>query len=364
MVFPAVQPSKNFKYPTREKMRNPVLQLAGCGCCPACWRLPRCALLLRFLAAALPCRTTCPSARLCPHLLRPTIFSGAAPRLSHSLYSAAGGVRWLTAMPKKSPAKKQQDSSLTKKREADAAPGGGEGGTTTGPANKKAKAPAKKKGRTSLERALTPRVQLAASAQGLKVISVNVAGLRSVLAQDGKRAALRAIVEKESPDVLCIQEHKLQEVHVEEASKGMAEILPGYSQHWTCSTEKKGYSGVATFVRGFGGTKEATKQPKTIQSFFTKTAGAKAPAATTSTPVTVVGDVLPGMGEANASDKIATSEGRLLTLELERLFVVNAYVPNSGQNLERLAYRTGTWDVNFNEYNLQPRAACFVWGGQ
>ena len=57
-----------------------------------------------------------------------------------------------------------------------------------------------------------------------------------------------------------------------------------------------------------------------------------------------------GMGDANNADNIATNEGRLLTLELEHLFVINAYVPNSGAALERLIYRTQTWDPAFHAY--------------
>jgi endonuclease/exonuclease/phosphatase family metal-dependent hydrolase len=122
----------------------------------------------------------------------------------------------------------------------------------TAKAAKKAAPPTKKKAtakkaRVALARTATPRIE--APDGSIKVISVNVAGLRSVLAQEPKKAALKAIIEKESPDVLCIQEHKLQEAHVDNAREGIAELLPGYSQHWTCSTQKKGYAGVATFVK-------------------------------------------------------------------------------------------------------------------
>ena len=47
---------------------------------------------------------------------------------------------------------------------------------------------------------------------------------------------------------------------------------------------------------------------------------------------------------------IVASEGRLLTLEFEHMFVVNAYVPNSGQGLKRLAYRTQEWDIQLGEH--------------
>ncbi|CAD8186241.1 unnamed protein product [Paramecium octaurelia] len=43
-------------------------------------------------------------------------------------------------------------------------------------------------------------------------------------------------------------------------------------------------------------------------------------------------------------------EGRTLTAEFERFYLVSCYVPNSGQKLERLDYRTKEWDVDFQNY--------------
>ena len=37
-------------------------------------------------------------------------------------------------------------------------------------------------------------------------------------------------------------------------------------------------------------------------------------------------------------------EGRTITAEFEKYFVVVTYVPNAGQKLERLSYRTTEWD--------------------
>ena len=49
-------------------------------------------------------------------------------------------------------------------------------------------------------------------------------------------------------------------------------------------------------------------------------------------------------------------EGRLITAEYPHLYVVNAYVPNSGDGLKRLDYRLQQWDIHFAEY-LQQLAA-------
>ena len=51
---------------------------------------------------------------------------------------------------------------------------------------------------------------------GLTILSANVAGLRAVVRQDGKRKAFQNAVRIVDPDVICIQEHKLQESHVEQ----------------------------------------------------------------------------------------------------------------------------------------------------
>ena len=49
-------------------------------------------------------------------------------------------------------------------------------------------------------------------------------------------------------------------------------------------------------------------------------------------------------------------EGRLITAEYPDMYVVNAYIPNSGDGLKRLDYRLQQWDVHFAEY-LQQLAA-------
>lgn len=39
-------------------------------------------------------------------------------------------------------------------------------------------------------------------------------------------------------------------------------------------------------------------------------------------------------------------EGRLLGLEFEKFYIITCYVPNAGQNLDRLDYRTKEWDID------------------
>ena len=51
---------------------------------------------------------------------------------------------------------------------------------------------------------------------GLTIVSANVAGLRAVVRQNDKSKAFQNAVSVVNPDIICIQEHKLQEIHVEE----------------------------------------------------------------------------------------------------------------------------------------------------
>lgn len=184
-----------------------------------------------------------------------------------------------------------------------------------------------------LKRSLTPREELPTEkARILKVLSVNVAGLRAVLNGD-KAETLKDLVQAEKPDVLCLNEHKLKPEDVEENEAKLKELLPAeYSvMHWNCSTAKKGYSGVAVIFR------EAPDKD----------------CAAISTPAEV--SVKPGMGSIGDKDPIIAEEGRILTVELPELYLVSTYVPNSGMTLERLNYRVDRqaekcWDRGLTEY--------------
>ena len=119
----------------------------------------------------------------------------------------------------------------------------------------------------------------------MKLISWNVNGLRACL-KKGFMESYRAL----APDVLCLQETKMQE--------GQAILdLPGCQQYWN-SAEKKGYSGTAIF----------TKIPPLAVTY--------------------------GIGIAEHDH-----EGRVITLELPDYYVVTCYTPNSQRDLARLAYR-------------------------
>ena len=131
-----------------------------------------------------------------------------------------------------------------------------------------------------------------------KWISWNVNGLRACVS----KGAFDAFLKREAPDVLCIQETKLQEGQIDLP-------MPGYRGYWNYA-DKKGYSGTAVFVKE-------------------------------SVPVT---DVTCGMG-IDEHDH----EGRVITVEMPSCFLVNVYTPNSKQELERLSYRM-QWEDDFLKF--------------
>ena len=129
----------------------------------------------------------------------------------------------------------------------------------------------------------------------MKLISWNVNGLRAVMKKN-----FHEFVEAEDPDILCIQETKMQE--------GQADVgLPGYHQYW-CSAEKKGYSGTLTLTK---------EEPLSVST---------------------------GMGIEEHDH-----EGRIVTLEFDKFYSVNVYVPNSQNELARLSYRM-EWEDAFRAY--------------
>ena len=72
---------------------------------------------------------------------------------------------------------------------------------------------------------------------GLKLVSWNVNGLRACVS----KGCFQEFMDKENPDVICLQETKLQEGQIKMD-------LPGYEEYWNYA-EKKGYSGTAIFTK-------------------------------------------------------------------------------------------------------------------
>lgn len=129
----------------------------------------------------------------------------------------------------------------------------------------------------------------------LKLISWNVNGLRAC---EGK--GFSDVFNSLDADFFCLQETKMQ--------AGQLDLdYEGYQSFWNYA-DKKGYSGTAIFTR--------------------------------QKPLNVTYGI--GIDEHD-------HEGRVITLETERFFLVTVYTPNSQDGLRRLDYRM-KWEDDFQAY--------------
>lgn len=129
----------------------------------------------------------------------------------------------------------------------------------------------------------------------IKLISWNVNGLRACCDK-----GFRDIFTQLDADFFCLQETKMQEGQLDLS-------FEGYTSYWNYA-EKKGYSGTAIFTK---------HQPLQVTYGL-------------------------GIDEHD-------HEGRVITLEMEKFFLVTVYTPNSQDGLKRLDYRM-TWDDDFRTY--------------
>ena len=131
----------------------------------------------------------------------------------------------------------------------------------------------------------------------MKLVSWNVNGIRAAVGK-GFYDFFKDI----DADIFSLQETKLQENQVDDELKKIREY-----QYWNYA-EKKGYSGTACFCK--------------------------------EKPISVTY----GLG-IDEHDK----EGRIITLEYDKFYLVNCYTPNSKRELERLDYRM-IWEDEIREY--------------
>jgi exodeoxyribonuclease III len=132
----------------------------------------------------------------------------------------------------------------------------------------------------------------------MKLISWNVNGIRASMDK-----GFREFVERDMPDILCLQETKAQPSQVDVS---WADQL-GYQQVWNCA-EKKGYSGTTVW----------SKLPIKKQNL--------------------------GIGIPDHDN-----EGRVVTATFDDFHLVNVYTPNAQRGLARLDYRQ-QWDIDFLDY--------------
>lgn len=136
----------------------------------------------------------------------------------------------------------------------------------------------------------------------MKLISWNVNGLRAVITK-----GFEDFFKEIDADIFCLQEIKMQK---EQIDVNMKRIFKDYYAYWN-SAVKKGYSGTAVFSK--------------------------------EKPLNVTYGI--GIEEHD-------QEGRVITLEFEKFYLVNCYTPNSKRELERLDYRM-VWEDEFRKYLLE-----------
>lgn len=179
---------------------------------------------------------------------------------------------------------------------------------------------------------------------GFKIATWNVAGLRALIKKDPD--VLDKLCKKHNLDVLCLQETKLQEQHLDDPKLGsIGKTLlkdAGYDSYFSCSTARKGYAGTAVFIRRRQG--KNSSQQKLTEVVKSEKSPSKANPLPIDPVELVPKNVSYGMGKA-AHD----SEGRIIVVDFPRFSLLNLYVPNSGQKLDRLSYRINEWDKDLLE---------------
>lgn len=128
----------------------------------------------------------------------------------------------------------------------------------------------------------------------MRIYTWNVNGLRSIL-----KKGFLDFIKDEDPDILCLQEIKLQEEQIDDEIKN----LKGYYKYFSFAN-KKGYSGVAIFTK---------VEPKNIYY---------------------------GIGIEEFD-----TEGRILIAEYEDFILFNIYFPNGKMSDERLDYKLRFYDA-------------------
>lgn len=122
----------------------------------------------------------------------------------------------------------------------------------------------------------------------VKIYSWNVNGIRAV-----KNKGFLEFIQKEEPDILCLQEIKVQADQLDEDLLNIRD----YFSYWNYG-ERKGYSGVAVYTK---------TKPVSVDYGF-------------------------GISKFD-------SEGRILILNYEKFALLNIYFPNGQMNDERLKYK-------------------------
>ena len=155
----------------------------------------------------------------------------------------------------------------------------------------------------------------------MKLISWNIDSLNAALTSDSNRALLTretlVNIIALNPDIIAIQETKLSATGLTKKHIGvLSDLAQDYEFVWRSSVEpaRKGYAGTIFLYK------------RELQPIVT----------------------YPEIGAPTTMD----SEGRIITLEFEELFVTQVYTPNAGSSLDRLEDRQ-VWDQKYADYLSQ-----------
>lgn len=144
----------------------------------------------------------------------------------------------------------------------------------------------------------------------MKIYSWNVNGIRAVT----RKELFAPFIANHQPDILCLQETK--------AEQGQAVIeVDGYEEYWN-SAERKGYSGTAIFTK---------VKPISVVNGF-------------------AGEIAEKHGLTHDSYGDPAKEGRVITAEFEKFYIVTVYTPNAKDDLSRVPLRHKQWDPAFLEH--------------
>ena len=145
------------------------------------------------------------------------------------------------------------------------------------------------------------------------IISWNVNGVRSVQKKNklgvpkniNELNVLEQLIQDYKPNLICLQETKYDSFI----------NLDNYKCYYNPCKTKKGYSSVAIYTN---------IEPINVYYDFTNF--------------------------GIECQEIFNNEGRVITIEFENCYIINTYVPNSKEHLERLDERCSKWEVKMREY--------------
>lgn len=141
-------------------------------------------------------------------------------------------------------------------------------------------------------------------------ITWNVNSLKAIC----EKNKLQPFLKHESPDIFAMSETKLNGSEKEkEFLQHLDAQFPEYPYKLYNTSIKKGYSGTAIWCK--------------LAPMY----------------------VMYGFDEILSEIDIY-QEGRIITVEYPKFYIVQVYTPNAGENLQRIKYRTEEWDIKFRHF--------------